>query len=170
MAESGAAVRFSTPARIRSRGSGPCVMRWERWEWVRAKVRSGCAAGGQVISGIGGAHARDYLANRFGLQLRLILVDVVAALRGDREARVRDQGGLRLISRKQVPLQAVSGDDKRGRGDPGGPDAECRAAKAVNIGGLLIAMGQNLKRLLAATRWGRRHAPSGSLMALPSHL
>jgi hypothetical protein len=37
----------------------------------------------------------------------------------------------------------------------------------VNIEGLLIAAGQNLKRWLAATGWERRHAPCGSLMALP---
>lgn len=36
----------------------------------------------------------------------------------------------------------------------------------VNIEGLLVAAGQNLKRFLAATGWGRRHAPCGSLMAL----
>jgi hypothetical protein len=37
----------------------------------------------------------------------------------------------------------------------------------ANIQGLLIAAGQNLKRLLAATGWGRRHARCGSLLALP---
>jgi transposase len=37
----------------------------------------------------------------------------------------------------------------------------------VNIEGLLVAAGQNLKRWLAATGWGRRHAPCGSLVALP---
>jgi transposase len=36
----------------------------------------------------------------------------------------------------------------------------------VNIQGLLIAAGQNLKRLLAASGWGRRHAPCGNLVAL----
>src|SRR5215212_12229580 len=36
----------------------------------------------------------------------------------------------------------------------------------VNIEGLLVAAGQNLKRFLAATGWGR-HAPCGSLLALP---
>jgi len=36
----------------------------------------------------------------------------------------------------------------------------------VNIEGLLVAVGQNRKRFLAATGWGRRHAPCGSLMAL----
>jgi hypothetical protein len=40
----------------------------------------------------------------------------------------------------------------------------------ANIQGLLIAAGQNLKRFLGATGWGRRHAPCGSLVALPRHL
>ncbi len=43
-----------------------------------------------------------------------------------------------------------------------------RGLTNVNIEGLLIAAGQNLKRLLAASGWGRRHAPCGSLLALPS--
>ena len=38
----------------------------------------------------------------------------------------------------------------------------------ANIQGLLIAAGQNLKRFLAATGWGRRHAPCGSLLAPPA--
>jgi hypothetical protein len=42
-----------------------------------------------------------------------------------------------------------------------------RGLMNANIQGLLIAAGQNLKRLLAATGWGRRHAPCGSLIALP---
>ena len=42
-----------------------------------------------------------------------------------------------------------------------------RGLENVNIEGLLIAAGQNLKRLLATTGWGRRHAPCGSLVALP---
>jgi transposase len=37
----------------------------------------------------------------------------------------------------------------------------------ANIQGLLIAAGQNLKRLLAATGWGRRHAPCGTLLGRP---
>jgi hypothetical protein len=37
----------------------------------------------------------------------------------------------------------------------------------ANVQGLLIAAGQNLKRVLAASGWGRRHAPCGSLLALP---
>jgi transposase len=42
-----------------------------------------------------------------------------------------------------------------------------RGLRNANIQGLLIAAGQNLKRFLAATGWGRRHAPCGSLLALP---
>ena len=42
-----------------------------------------------------------------------------------------------------------------------------RGPDNVNIEGLLIAAGQNLKRFLAASGWGRRHAPCGSLLALP---
>jgi transposase len=42
-----------------------------------------------------------------------------------------------------------------------------RGLANANIQGLLIAAGQNLKRILAATGWGRRHAPCGSLITLP---
>ncbi len=42
-----------------------------------------------------------------------------------------------------------------------------RGLESVNIEGLMTAAGQNLKRFLAAIGWGRRHAPYGSLMALP---
>jgi hypothetical protein len=40
----------------------------------------------------------------------------------------------------------------------------------ANIQGLLIAAGQNLKHFLAASGWGRRNAPCGSLVALPREL
>jgi transposase len=42
-----------------------------------------------------------------------------------------------------------------------------RGLANVNIEGLLVAAGQNLKRWLAATGWGRRHTPCGSLVDLP---
>jgi transposase len=41
-----------------------------------------------------------------------------------------------------------------------------RGLANVNIEGLLIAAGQNLKRFLAARGWGRRNTPCGSLVAL----
>ena len=43
-----------------------------------------------------------------------------------------------------------------------------RGLANVNSEGLLVAAGQNLKRWLAATGWGRRHAPCGSLVARPT--
>ena len=63
-------------------------------------------ARGQVVPGIRVAHARDHLANRFGHQLGLILVDVVAALAGHEETRIRDEGGQVLVRRSQerIPL------------------------------------------------------------------
>jgi hypothetical protein len=45
-----------------------------------------------------------------------------------------------------------------------------RGPENANIQGLLIAAGRNLKRLLAAGGWGRRHAPCGSLVGLPGQL
>ena len=42
-----------------------------------------------------------------------------------------------------------------------------RGLRNVTCEGLLVAAGQNLKRWLAATGWGRRHAPCGGLLALP---
>ena len=41
-----------------------------------------------------------------------------------------------------------------------------RGLLTANIHGLLIAAGENLKRLLAATGWDRRIAPCGSFVAL----
>ncbi|HEU5425094.1 MAG TPA: IS1182 family transposase [Nitrolancea sp.] len=38
-----------------------------------------------------------------------------------------------------------------------------RGLQNVNMEGLLVAAGQNLKRWLSATGWGRRHGPTGSL-------
>jgi hypothetical protein len=40
-----------------------------------------------------------------------------------------------------------------------------RGLRKVNTEGLLIAAGQNLKRWLAATGWGRRSGPTGRLGA-----
>jgi len=40
-----------------------------------------------------------------------------------------------------------------------------RGLRKVNMEGLLVAAGQNLKRWLGATGWGHRHGPTGSLAA-----
>jgi hypothetical protein len=42
-----------------------------------------------------------------------------------------------------------------------------RGVLNANIQGLLVAAGQNLRRLLANRGWGRRHAPGGSLLPRP---
>ena len=42
-----------------------------------------------------------------------------------------------------------------------------RGLENASIQGLLIATGQNLKRLRAATGWGRHYAPCGSLVTFP---
>jgi hypothetical protein len=42
-----------------------------------------------------------------------------------------------------------------------------RSLLNANIQGLLVAAGQHVKRFLAASGWSRRHAPCGSLAALP---
>jgi transposase len=42
-----------------------------------------------------------------------------------------------------------------------------RGLANANIQGLLVAAGQNLKRLLAATGWGQRQAPCGNLLGIP---
>jgi hypothetical protein len=44
-----------------------------------------------------------------------------------------------------------------------------RGLEKVNMEGLRVAAGQNLKRWLAARGWGRRLAPCGSLLARPRH-
>ncbi len=41
-----------------------------------------------------------------------------------------------------------------------------RGLHNVNMHGLLVASGQNLKRYLAAKGWGRRSGPTGSLNSL----
>ena len=43
-----------------------------------------------------------------------------------------------------------------------------RGLTKVNIQGVFTAAGQNLKRWLAATGWGRRHAPCGALTVPPA--
>jgi transposase len=44
-----------------------------------------------------------------------------------------------------------------------------RGLEKVNMEGLWVATGQNLKRWLAAEGWGRRQAPCGGLLSRPRH-
>ncbi len=45
-----------------------------------------------------------------------------------------------------------------------------RGLAKVNIAGVLVAAGQNLKRWLQATGWGRRQWPGGAALPFPAPL
>src|SRR3954454_10184287 len=80
-----------------------------RWLVRTRPSRSGYGATGtQVVPGVRVAHALKHLLNRFDHQLRLILVDVVAALAGHGEASVRDQRGQILVLRLHERFQFFS--------------------------------------------------------------
>ena len=70
----------------------------------------------------------------------------------------------KAIRKRQVWVEPMFAEAKEWHGLRG---LRLRGLLNANIQGLLIAAGQNLKRFLAATGWGRRNAPCGSLMALP---
>ena len=55
----------------------------------------------QIIPGSWVSNARDNLSDRFGDQLWFVLMDVVAALSGDEEARVRDKRRQIFVGRVQ---------------------------------------------------------------------
>jgi hypothetical protein len=60
------------------------------------------------------------------------------------------------IRKRQVWVEPLFAEDKEWHGLR---QLRLRGLMNANIQGLLIAAGQNLKRLLAATGWGRRNAP-----------
>ena len=73
----------------------------------------------------------------------------------------------KAISKRQVWVEPLFAEAKEWHGLR---RQRLRGLRNANIQGLLIAAGQNLKRFLAATGRGRRHAPCGSLLALPGEL
>jgi transposase len=70
----------------------------------------------------------------------------------------------KAISKRQVWVELLVAEAKEWHGLR---RLRMRGLLNANIQGLLIAAGQNLKRFLAATGWGRRDAPCGSLVGLP---
>jgi transposase len=68
----------------------------------------------------------------------------------------------KAMRKRQVWVEPLFGEAKQWHGLR---QFRLRGLEKVNIEGLLIATGQNLKRWLAASGWGRRHAPCGSLLA-----
>ena len=85
--------------------------------------------------------------------------------------RVREDHGTeayaKAMRKRAVWVEPLFGEAKQWHGLR---QFRLRGLANVNIEGLLVAAGQNLKRWLAATGWGRRHGPQGSLLALPSPL
>ncbi|MAG37547.1 MAG: transposase [Dehalococcoidia bacterium] len=70
----------------------------------------------------------------------------------------------KAMRKRQVWVEPLFGEAKQWHGLA---RFRLRGLEQVNTEGLLIAAGQNLKRWLAATGWGRRQAPWGSLVAQP---
>jgi transposase len=66
----------------------------------------------------------------------------------------------RAMRKRSVWIEPLFGEAKQGHGLR---QFRLRGLAKVNTEGLLTAAGQNLKRWLAATGWGRRHAPCGAL-------
>lgn len=117
--------------------------------------------------------------NRFyrHLEAKLDLVFCTTSDRGrivhrslfaDYPERVRSYHGTepygKAIRKRQVWVEPLFAEAKEWRGLR---RLRLRGLLNANIQGWLIAAGQNLKRFLAAKGWGRRHAPCGSLVALP---
>jgi hypothetical protein len=66
----------------------------------------------------------------------------------------------KAIRKRQVWVEPLFGEAKEWHGLR---QFRLRGLTKVNIQGLLVAAGQNLKRWLAKVGWGRRHGPQGSL-------
>ena len=91
---------------------------------------------------------------------RSFYIDYLEKVRGYHETEAYKKA----IRKRQVWVEPLFAEAKEWHGLR---RLRLRGLMNANIQGLLIAAGQNLKRFLAATGWGRRHAPCGSLLALP---
>lgn len=70
----------------------------------------------------------------------------------------------KALRKRQVWVEPLFGEAKDGHGVR---RFRVRSLGKVNCEGLLVAAGQNLKRWLTRTGWGRRHGPAGSLALAP---
>ena len=91
---------------------------------------------------------------------RSFFIDYLDTVRGYHETETYKKA----IRKRQVWVEPLFAEAKEWHGLR---RLRLRGLMNANIEGLLIATGQNLKRFLAASGWGRRHAPCGSLVALP---
>ena len=92
---------------------------------------------------------------------RSLFADYLEKVRGDHPTEPYQKA----MRKRQVWVEPLFAEAKQGHGLA---RLRLRGLMNANITGLLIAAGQNLKRLLAATGWGRRQAPCGSLLARPA--
>jgi hypothetical protein len=94
---------------------------------------------------------------------RSFYMDYLDKVRGYHET----EGYKKAIRKRQVWVEPLFAEAKEWHGLR---RLRLRGLANANIQGLLIAAGQNLKRFLAVRSWGHRHAPCGSLLALPREL
>src|SRR5215208_3715579 len=94
---------------------------------------------------------------------RSFFIDYLDTVRGYHETETYKKA----IRKRQVWVEPLFAEAKEWHGLR---RIRLRGLMNANIEGLLIATGQNLKRFLAASGWGRRHAPCGSLVALSGQL
>jgi hypothetical protein len=94
---------------------------------------------------------------------RSFYIDYLEKVRGYHETEAYKKA----IRKRQVWVEPVFAEVKEWHGLR---RLRLRGLANANIQGPLIAAGQNLKRLLAATGWGRRHTPCGSLLVLQTEL
>ncbi len=90
--------------------------------------------------------------------------DYTTSPRGRRVARHAYEAYKKAMRKRQVWVEPLFAEAKESHGLR---RLRLRGLANANIQGLLVAAGQNLNRLLAATGWGRRHAPRESLVTLP---
>jgi hypothetical protein len=125
-----------------------------------------------------GTHRRIYQAPKAACQpcpLRSRCTDSTEGRRLDRQfdedarARARQLQGAaayaKAMRKRAVWIEPLFGEAKDWHGLR---RFRLRGLEKVNIEGLRIAAGQNLKRYLAVRGWGRRHAPCGGLVAPPA--
>ena len=123
-------------------------------------------------------HRRIYAAPAAACARCTLRSQCTTAKRGRRIGRHRDEAYLdrvrsyhatepyaKAMRKRQVWVEPLFAEAKEWHGLR---RLRLRGLLNANIQGLLTAAGQNLKRLLAAKGWGRRHTPCGSLLALPT--
>ena len=112
---------------------------------------SGRCGGLQRLSGEGACTASDHgrgIARSFD-------AEYLDRVRGYHETEEYEKA----MRKRKVWIEPLFGEAKQWHGMR---QFRLRGLQKVNMEGLMIAAGQNLKRLLSATGWGRRPWPDGA--------